>query len=189
MKLIQVAVVLVASIVSTQAFAALITSTYTPDADVCLSATGQACTGSYSSQQSITHTHDITDQYSPGTPISDATLTLYFRDDSSSSRDGVERAAVYGLDLASLFGIGTSTASGAIAAGSQAFDVGGLGLLQLLWSGALTYTLTATQGDFYFLGSTLDVDAATRAVPEPGTLALLGAGLIGLGLVRRRKHA
>jgi hypothetical protein len=35
----------------------------------------------------------------------------------------------------------------------------------------------------------LNVDAATQVVPEPATVALFGAGLLGLGVARRRKRA
>ncbi len=42
--------------------------------------------------------------------------------------------------------------------------------------------LTQLHGDQFYI-TKIDV----RAVPEPGTLALLGAGLLGLGLTRRRR--
>ncbi len=53
--------------------------------------------------------------------------------------------------------------------------------------GLLVVDLKGSNGDFYFLGSTLTADA-TR-VPEPSLGALLGIGIIGLGFAVRKRVA
>ena len=54
--------------------------------------------------------------------------------------------------------------------------------------GRLTVYVAALIGDFYVGGSTLTVNGQRRSVPEPGTLAMLGAALLGFGLMRRKRE-
>jgi len=61
-----------------------------------------------------------------------------------------------------------------------------LGAWEINHFGSLTVAVAALWGDFYVGGSTLVVNGQ-RTVSEPGTLALLGAALLGFGLLRRRR--
>jgi len=60
-------------------------------------------------------------------------------------------------------------------------------VLSLSNTGLLDYTISATDGDFYFKTASLTADASARQVPDGGvTLMLLGGALVGLAAFRRR---
>jgi len=53
-------------------------------------------------------------------------------------------------------------------------------------AGNFTKTFNLVAGDFYTLTGRMGVNLDAKSVPEPGVIALLGLGLLGLGLARRR---
>ena len=62
------------------------------------------------------------------------------------------------------------------------------GLAMLNSYGKLDVTIIDLFGDFYLGGSTLVARGNTvNPVPEPGTILLLGTGMVGLGLFLRKK--
>jgi len=137
---------------------------------------------------SRTYTHNLTDGYDgfrPGVDfIATFTLSVHLYDDAVDSWWSAGEWALVDVP-------GTG--------GDQRFfnvsgsEFGGwslMGWLQLNLTGTYTVTIESLSGDFLFGASRLDARGLRyQAVPEPGTLALLALGIIGMGVALSRRRS
>jgi hypothetical protein len=137
---------------------------------------------------SYTYQHDITDNFfTLGSALS-GTLRINIYDDNADT----VRLLLWSFQLGE---------GGLVTVENFDFDTGGTtngksdffsaleinALAALNADGLLDVSVTSTRGDFWVGNSVLEV--ITFDVPEPGTLALLGLSLAGLGAARRRQKA
>jgi hypothetical protein len=139
-------------------------------------------------RQSYTYTHDLTDNgFRPlNDLISNFRLSIDLADDDNNFfRDGIEIASI---DLPGVGGDAPFVTSFGLS-GPEYVGFSILGLLQLNALGTLTVTISSIIGDFNLVGSTLTAQGLSNVanVPEPGALGLLGIGLVGIALSKRRR--
>jgi hypothetical protein len=185
------AVVLVVAVTSrSEASPITFTDTYDPGT-VFLDKKGGTCTGVNGTTDSVsgvvdgacdslTWTHSLLG-FNPGTDtLSSASLSLWFHDNDDPSADKFN----YVFDV--LVGDGSLTSQ--MLPSLFTFDV-----LSLVGDGQIAAELSTKAGDLVFERSVLTAygerTAEVAAVPEPGTITLLGLGLAGLARRFRRRTA
>lgn len=140
--------------------------------------------GGFFNPGEVTYTHDITDD--GFTPFQDLIynysleIALY---DDFDRWDSSEWALI---DQPGFFGDGFYDFSYT----SEDFGWSFAGLLTLNIFGELDVTISSWWGDFYLDYSVLTANGYDNApVPEPSTFLLLGAGIAGLAIYRRKKNS
>ena len=68
-----------------------------------------------------------------------------------------------------------------------AFDPPGLTNENIYFDSFNTNSYSYTNGSFFFVGGTFSPVIASSSIPEPASLAIFTTGLIGLGILRRRR--
>ena len=133
----------------------------------------------------------IADFFGAGTPV----MTLAESGGNAFSLVSLDAAIAY-LNISSLYNADSLTVVGTLFGGGTVSQTMGLGLgagtmsFDSSWGNLLSIEFAAGgsgNGSNAFVTDNIVLGAAT--VPEPGTLALLGIGLLGMGAARRRKKA
>ena len=133
--------------------------------------------------ESASWTHNILDQgFVLGTAQS-ATISIKFRDDRSDFfpwETALVQIGFFDLEDGGTVGNPTVTWNG---------NLGLSSLVKLNTDGTLFVKVTSLLGDFVIGNSTLSVVTKDVSVPESSSLVLLGLGLLGLGVMRRKARA